>query len=136
MQHRRDPYAGGPPPPQAQQGPIQPLQDPTRNLVPILAKVWVWGWMARDRLARAGGCVHDGTYRHRRPGSFHPPTHPSYTNVPRTRQGTLNLARKYYLVSAMWIAGLILLAFFQGAVVPQDRLNAYDKVMRGIDHKQ
>ena len=36
----------------------------------------------------------------------------------------------------MWIAGLILLAFFQGAVVPQDRLTAYDKVMRGIDHKQ
>lgn len=43
MQYR-DPYAGGPPP-QAQQGPIQPLQDPTRNLVPILAKVFVW--MAR-----------------------------------------------------------------------------------------
>lgn len=40
------------------------------------------------------------------------------------------------MVSSLWIAGLILLAFFQGVAVPADKMQSYDRVMRGIDHKQ
>lgn len=48
----------------------------------------------------------------------------------------VNLAKRHYVVTSLWIAGLIVLAFFQGVTVPADRMQRYDKVMRGIDHKQ
>lgn len=51
-------------------------------------------------------------------------------------QGAVNLAKRHYVVSSLWIAGLICLAFFRGLVVPPDRLQRFDGVMRGIDHKQ
>jgi hypothetical protein len=61
---------------------------------------------------------------------------PDPTSASASTQGAINLAKRHYIVSSLWIAGLIVLAFFKGAVVPPDRLDKYDAVMRGIDHKQ
>ena len=112
--------------------------------------VFMWrghNYLEHARLIRSrdGTCTADSISRSieqtsegRRRSHTHthaPSTHPNTHNNTK-HQGTLNLAKKHYVVSSLWIAGLILLAFFQGAVVPQDRLNAYDRVMRGIDHKQ
>lgn len=118
MSYRGNPYGAAPPPrPQQQQGPLQPLQDPTRDLVPMLAKV-----NSKTDSACLQVMCHTWTL--------------NPTTMLTHKKGTLNLAKKHYVVSSLWIAGLILLAFFQGTVVPQDRLNQYDRVMRGIDHKQ
>lgn len=63
-------------------------------------------------------------------------SHSINQSKPIQTQGAVNLAKRHYVISSLWIAGLILLAFFRGAAVPADRMQSYDKVMRGIDLKQ
>lgn len=48
----------------------------------------------------------------------------------------MHLATKHYIVSSLWVCGLITLAFFQGFAVPEERVQEYHSVMKGIDtHK-
>lgn len=98
------------------------LRDPTADLVPVLAKV------SRQK---GGACVIRAVDRSDLglPVSTNSSAHPC-------TQGVVNLAKRHYVVTSLWIAGLIMLAFFQGVTVPSDRMQKYDKVMRTIDHKQ
>ena len=50
-------------------------------------------------------------------------------------KGVYRLATKHYLVSSMWIAGLITLTFFQGFAPSPENLQQYNKLSKSIDHK-
>ncbi|GAB5032381.1 Hypothetical protein NocV09_00900740 [Nannochloropsis oceanica] len=48
-------------------------------------------------------------------------------------RGAVRLAKKHYITSSLWVAGLIVLTFFQGFAVPDDSLKQYEHVIKGID---
>jgi hypothetical protein len=52
---------------------------------------------------------------------------------PTTHQGAVRLAKKHYITSSLWVAGLIVLTFFRGLAVPEENLRQYNQVIKGID---
>lgn len=48
-------------------------------------------------------------------------------------KGAVRLAKKHYITSSLWVAGLITLTFFRGLTVPEDNLRQYNQVIKGID---
>lgn len=48
-------------------------------------------------------------------------------------QGAVRLAKKHYVISSMWVAGLIILTFFRGLTVPDENLTKYNQAVKSID---
>jgi len=48
----------------------------------------------------------------------------------------VTLIQRHYIISFLWVLGLIGLTFFQGVDVPPDTLNEYNTIMAGINHRK